>query len=237
MAGPLQIVAWDLETSNLRANVGCILCMGYQAVGQQRPKVISAADFPLYDTDPTNDREVVKAARKVLADADAWLTWYGARFDVPFFNTRLLFHRLPPLPPITHIDAWRTARYKMKLTSNRLKTVSEFLDIEEKTPILFKHWLRAMAGHRPSLRYIEKHCRQDITVLIQAYERLKPWIEKHPNQNLYDGLGCPTCGSARMVKRGEHVSLTRTYQRFQCMACGAWSRQAKSEDRTDMRGF
>lgn len=235
MPKPLRILAWDLETTSLNAVFGCILCMGYQVVGEGKPKLITAGQFPRYATDPTDDRDVVKASREILADADAWLTWYGKRFDVPFFNSRLMFHGLKPLPLVPHIDGWRTAKYKMRLHSNRLASVSGFLGLDSKTPVLGRQWVRAMAGHRPSLKYIEDHCRQDIVVLIQAYERMKPWITEHPNRNLYDGSGCPVCGSDRLHKRGEHVSLTRTYQRFHCQKCGAWSRMAKSSRQTETR--
>ncbi len=231
-----KILFWDLETSDLNANWATVLCAGWKYPGV-KPKLISTLDFPkAFKENPTNDYYVIKEFAKILADADMWVTWYGLGFDVKMMNTKLVEHGLPALPPVPHVDGWRIAKYKMKLNSNRLATVSQFLGVEEKTPVKGKIWKRAISGHRPSLKYIEEHCTQDVIVLEEVYNRIKHLApEYHPNFNLILGKNdaCPSCGvEKRLTKGGMRVAQTGFYQRYLCGACGAWcrARQATKRD-------
>src|SRR5688572_12339900 len=98
-----KIVHWDLETTNLNANFGFILCGCVKETGKPI-KTVAITDFPRYKADPTNDKDVCKALAKLVSEADIWSTWYGARFDVPFLNSRLIYHGEPPLQPTPHVD-------------------------------------------------------------------------------------------------------------------------------------
>lgn len=221
-----KIIMWDLETTNLNANYGYILCGGWKELGVGKAKCKNITQFPQFKKKRTNDRDLVIHLRDVLSEADMWVTWYGSRFDVPYLNSRLLYHGEDPLPPIPHIDGWRVARWKMKLNSNRLQSVTQFLGLEEKTPILPQMWIDAMAGDRRAIRYVVEHCLQDVVVLEQVYERIKPLITDHPNVNMVTGTprACPVCGSISIQKRGWNVAKVRRSQRYHCQACGAWSR-------------
>ena len=225
---PPRILTWDLETTDLLADFGTILCAGYKWYGKREVHVLSLLDFPkIFGVDPTNDSRLVRAFYNVLAQADVWVTWYGERFDARMFNAKLMEHRLRPLPHIQHIDLWKTAKYQMKLSSNRLKNVCAYLDLPEKTPVLGKVWRRARTGHGPSVRYVIEHCRQDVKVLEMAYERMRPWVHAHPHLGLIAGLrdACPHCGmEGKLRRRGVMYTKVRVYQRFQCQHCGAWSR-------------
>ena len=186
------------------------------------------ADYATYKKDPTNDKLLLKEVRDELGNAGAWVTWYGQGFDQKFVNSRLTLHGLSPLPPVPHIDGWRIAREKLLLHSNRLASVSSFLGIEEKTPLNGPIWIKAGAGDPASLRYIIKHCKQDVVVLEQAYERIKHLATSGPNLAVILGdtsaNSCPRCGEAnKLQKRGTRIASAVQYQRFQCTSCGAWS--------------
>lgn len=226
----LRILGWDIEASNLSADFGIVLCVGFKQVGHGKPEVLNLLDY-LVDSDRG---DLVKAEKRLLVDvserllnADAWLAHFGCYYDLPFINTRLLYHRLPVIPPnFPLIDTWRIARNRLKLRSNRLKTIQEFLNLkEEKNAIKPEQWLRALGGHRPSMDYIVEHCRRDVLVLEEAYNILKPLVTDHPNKGLLDGRGgCSICGSQTLQKRGVHITRTRTFQRYQCKSCGGWSK-------------
>lgn len=245
-----RIVAWDLECSNLNANFGHLICGGMKDIGKGGVFVRSLTDYDDFKSTRPNDKRLAKELRDKLSEADVWVTWYGLRFDVPFLNTRLLYHGLDPLPPIPHVDGWRVARYQMRLNSNRLETVSNFLGIAEKTPLKGPTWEYASAGDEASIRYVIKHCKQDVIVLEQAYQRLLPFISGHPNVALAGGevtLGagqggrtpqgrgaisaaaanrratCPKCGSSRIQARGWSIARSRRSRRYQCQGCGGWS--------------
>lgn len=225
----MKITAFDIEASNLAADFGIIFCVGFKDVEGGPAKVLSLLDY--------EEKDIIKAEKRLLKDvsarmleADVWLGHYSTWYDIPFINTRLLFHHLPILPPnFAHIDTWKISRNRLKLSSNRLKTIQNFLGTEdEKNAIKPMMWVRALGGHVPSMRYIKEHCRKDVDVLEQAYLRLRPLVLDHPSRGLVDGRGgCGVCGSRKVQKRGFHITRTRRYQRFQCVSCGAWSKGIK----------
>lgn len=227
----VKITAFDIEASNLSADFGIVLCVGFKDVGKGKAEVINILDY----VDEAGD--LIKAEKRMLKDVstrlldtDVWLTHYGSWYDIPFINTRLLYHHLPILPPnYAHIDTWKVSRNRLKLRNNRLKTISEFLGTkDEKNAIKPEQWLRALGGHEPSMKYIVEHCRRDVAVLEEAYDRLRPLVLDHPNRGLVDGRGgCTICGDHRLQRRGFHITRTRKYQRYQCQGCGAWSKDPK----------
>lgn len=227
----MKITAWDIEASNLAADFGVVLCVGFKDVGTGRASVLNILDYV------GDDSNLIKAEKKLLREvssrlleADVWLTHFGTHYDLPFVNTRLLYHGLPTLPGnFSMIDTWKISRNRLKLRNNRLITISEFLGTEdEKNAIKPEHWLRALGGHHPSMDYIVEHCRRDVLVLEEVYNRLRPLVLDHPNRGLVDGRGgCGVCGANRLTKRGFHITRTRKYQRYQCASCGAWSKGTK----------
>lgn len=211
-----------------------MLCFGWKWEGEESIQVVSLADFdpgcPCCHrlSRPEDDQTLLLAIEPIFLEADAVVTWYGQRFDEPFLNTRRLFHGLRPLPPVPHIDGWRTAKYKLKLHSNRLVSLQEFLLLDaHKTPISPPQWQAAKGGDLAALTYIIDHCKADVEVLAQTYARLKPFVAGHPSVPLIEGVtlpACPKCGSTHLHKRGSQVAKTRSYDRYQCQTCGAWSR-------------
>jgi uncharacterized protein YprB with RNaseH-like and TPR domain len=225
----MKILSWDLECSGLNADFGLILCAGMKEVGKGKPLVLNVLDYPGTDI-IAKERNLLKDLSEHLLAADVWLTHFGTWFDLPFVNSRLLYHRLPILPPnFAHIDTWKISRNRLKLRNNRLITIQEHLQLaEEKNAIKPEQWIRALGGHRPSMSYIVEHCRRDVLVLEETYLRLRPLVLDHPSRGLVDGRGgCGVCGERSLQKRGFHITRTRKYQRFQCTKCGAWSKGVK----------
>lgn len=227
----MNILAHDIEASNLSADFGILLTFGSKTVGKGKPEVLNILDYR------GADQDMIKAEKRLLKDvsdrmlaADVWLGHYSTRYDVPFLNSRLLYHGLPVLPANhAHIDTWKVSRNHLKIHSNRLASIQEFLHLDDaKNSIKPEQWLRALSGHRPSMAYICEHNRLDVLVLEQAYLKLRPLVLDHPNKGLVDGRGgCGVCGSAKIQRRGFHLTRTRKYQRFQCQDCGAWSKSVK----------
>ncbi len=242
MADPLRVTAWDIEASNLAADFGIVLCVGFKDVGTRaRPLVIS-----LYDYFTENDKDLIRAERRMLKDvyarlmdSDTWLTHYGVRYDAPFVNSRLMYHGMKTLPPsFPHIDTWRVSKYQLKLRNNRLATIQQHLQLEdEKNAIRPEQWIRCLSGHAPSMNYIIDHCRRDVLVLEQAYLRLRPLVKGHPNGNLLrqSDTGCPVCGSETLQSRGFQIAMSRKYRRYQCQSCGSWSKKAHADKTASRR--
>jgi len=230
----VRILAWDIEASNLSADFGIVLCVGFKIVGEGKPEVLNVLDYQ------GKDKDIIKAERRLLLDvserllaADAWLTHYGSRgrYDLNFVNTRLLYHRLPLLPPKhPQIDTQKISYNDLKLHNNRLITIQEFLGLEnEKNAIKGEQWIRALGGHGPSMAYLVDHCRRDVLVLEEVYLLLRPLATDHPNKGLIDGSeGCSVCGSTKLQRRGYHVTRCFKFRRLQCQDCGSWSRERKA---------
>lgn len=216
-----KILFWDLEFMNLNANFGFIFCGGIKRQGRAA-KVISISDYKGWRRDPSNDKKLVADLASQLSEADMWVTWYGKRCDVPYLNTRLLFHKLPPLPAVHHIDGWETARRYLKLHSNRLASLQDFLELKDKkTSIAPSMWLKACGGNQKALDYITHHCIKDVDVLEGVYNRLLPFIKDPAVRD--DRGACLRCGSASLVAHGVVRTTTNIKPRFQCNGCGGWT--------------
>lgn len=213
------------------ADWGTLLSVGWKWLGKRTTYVLSLADFDKKGKDLHDDKDLVAAFATVLKEADLIVGHYSSKFDLPYVNAKLLEHGLAPVPSdIPHIDTWRVARYKLKLSSNRLQNICEWLGLPDKTPIKKAIWKRAARGDRKSLKYICQHNRQDVVVLELAYNRLLPLITKFPCvRRLYkpDDLlfpeNCQRCGSNEYAKEGPRYYPTKVAQRWQCKKCGSYT--------------
>jgi len=223
----LKIRFWDLETFSFSFKAdagGHILCCSWMDFGESKPHCLGIDDFPRYKKNSLDDSRLVLALRKMLEEADVWVTWYGSKFDEPFLNSRLIHHGLAPLPPRAHVDLWAVARYRLALSRNSLHTASQFLGLEQKTPVLLEEWVKAIAGSKRSLRYIKEHCDQDVIVLGQAYNVLRPLVKQHPNVGVLEAgvMKCTVCGSKDLQKRGWRATPTSRRRVYFCKSCKAW---------------
>lgn len=214
----IKTLLFDIEATNLNANFGFILCIGYKWLDEKKVHILSINDFPAYERDKTSDRGLVKEFSRIYNSAQVVVGHYSTRFDTPYINARLLYHNLPPLGPVRHIDTWRISRDKLRLNSNRLNTIGEFFEFPSKTPVHGPHWVRATAGNPRSLHYIERHCIRDIEVLEATYLKLRGLMQNHPSQALITSVedGCPTCGDTHLSPRGSLLSQVGIAKRFRC---------------------
>jgi hypothetical protein len=59
-------------------------------------------------------------------------------------------------------------------------------------------------------------------LLIELYEKLRPWIDNHPNvnKNPDDLNNCIACGSSKVFRNGVRMTRVGQYHRYQCRDCG-----------------
>ena len=123
-----------------------------------------------------------------------------------------------------------TARSQMKFPSNKLDYVAKTLGVGQKVKHEgFQLWLDCMAGDENAWRKMIRYQKQDVNLLVDLFDRMKPWITTLPNVALFDGegTGCPACGSSEVQRRGVSRTSAGAYQRYQCQKCGKWSRDSK----------
>jgi hypothetical protein len=144
---------------------------------------------------------------------------------------------LPP-SPYKELDLMRAVKAQFKFPSNKLDYVAKTLGVGSKVKHSgFDLWLGAMSGDQKAWKVMKKYQIQDVNLLIDLYEKLKPWIKNHPSKPLHGGreTGCVTCGSERLQKRGVAHTASSTYQRYQCQNCGKWMRDSKRVSSSLMR--
>lgn len=229
-----KILFLDIESTDLSADFGNMLAFGSKYMGEPC-EVISLLDVNKHcktcrRVDAVDDKRLLKQVWERMAGADVWVTWYGKGFDIKFINTRMVDAGLPALPAIPHVDLYFTAKHHLKLSSNRLASVQDFLQLPTaKTPLTKRCWRRAQAGDVPSIKYIIDHCEKDVIVLEEAYHKLKAYIRQHPRVDTMDA--CRVCAGF-VQKRGiTLVADGRKRQRVQCTKCGHWENRPMEREK------
>lgn len=225
-----RILLWDIETSDLRADWGTTLCIGYKWYDEDEVHVISIMDYPGWKKDVTDDSRLVKDFHKIMMEADMYVTYYGKGFDLKWMNSKFLEHGLPILPNTAHVDLFYTAKSNLNLSRKSLDNVSRFLNLDEKKyRVDGARWKRARVGDPDALREVVEHCRADVQITEQAYNILRPLVRQHPRIGEYEA--CQHCGSNKLQRRGKALSTTKgARQRVQCQDCGGWSLRPMDED-------
>ena len=137
---------------------------------------------------------------------------------------------MKPPSPYKQIDLLKTMR-RARIASRKLDYVAQRFGIGRKTehkgmPL----WTACMNGDAQAWKLMEKYNRQDVHLLEELYEVVRPWIPHHPNHNNYGETHvCPKCGGEKHQRRGYAVTTTRRYARFQCLGCGSWFRSPDCE--------
>lgn len=169
----------DIETSNLKANMGVIYsyCIKDSASETIYERLITKKE--LFSDDM--DKQVVKSLIKDIQKFDILVTYYGTRFDIPFIRSRAVHHGLdyPSYGENIHIDLYYLIRNKFNLTRNSLKVACQFLLGEtDKTIVEYKHWMKAMQGNKEALDYIIEHNRYDVLDLEKLYDKIIPFRKR-----------------------------------------------------------
>ena len=164
---------FDIETTNLDASIGMILCACVKTMGGETYTAVSRMPKGGF----MDDHEVVVQIRDWLEAYDYVCTYYGTGFDIPYLNTRLMVHGERPINRIRHVDLYYTAKFQLKLHSNRLAVVAEtLLGDSDKTRVLGPVWTRAAQGDPKAMEYIVEHCQIDVEVLERVFNHMRGFI-------------------------------------------------------------
>jgi DNA polymerase elongation subunit (family B) len=232
---PNLVYTWGLRDQNIGLNQivepGRVLCVAAQYVGEKR--------VHFYSEWGDGDYGMAEEIHRLIDEADVLLHYNGDRFDLPWLRNLFLECDLGPTAPIPSIDLYKVVRSQFRFPSNKLAYVAEALGIGSKEDTGgFDLWPAVMGGDRKAQRKMERYCKQDTRLLPPLYERLLPWIPRHPNTLLFDGAttGCPACGaSGGQQKRGLVRTQVSAFQQYQCQPCGRYYRGGKAVQRVGPR--
>lgn len=211
----------------LKASINSIACVGWKRLGESEVHCIHSWDYPTWAEDVNDDKALCAAIYEVLKDADCVVTHNGKRFDWKFLQTRLLYHGLPVLPKLHHVDTCAEVKKNLYVFNNRLNTVARFLtDVEKMEHDGWDMWVSVHQRDPEAMKMMSQYCMQDVLVLEEVFKKLRPVIESLPNHNLFSPFKekvCPNCGSSRIKSEGKRYTKTRAYRRYCCQDCGKWS--------------
>lgn len=198
-----------------------VLCIAYKWLGEKDTFYLSKH----------NKKFMLRSIHKMLEEADAVVTYNGNSFDLPVLNKELLLEGFTPPAPYKSIDLCKVVQKRFRFPSSKLEYVCGALGLETKVKHEgFKLWVQCMAGDEAAWKRMQRYNRQDVRILEQLYQKLKPWVPSHPNHGTFDDLTCcPNCGSTKLQRRGLAHTQHFSYARYQCQECGAWSRSSARE--------
>lgn len=162
----------DIETSNLKANWGFVFSY---CIKSPDGKLISRILTPEEIKGGIYDKNLLKQFCKDVRQFDRVVTYYGARFDLPFLRTRCVYHKLdfPIFKEIRQTDLYDVMKRKFSLHSKRLAVVADFFDIEAKGhPMHPGVWFKAMAGDEKALKWILTHNIEDVNTTAELWNRV-----------------------------------------------------------------
>jgi DNA polymerase elongation subunit (family B) len=195
-----------------------MLCFAYKWLGE-KTKTVALPDFKLYNKDKKNDYEVIKALRELLSEADLVIGQNSDKFDIKWFNTRCLLHKLPPPEPYKTLDTLKINKKYFKFISNKLDVVASLLGHGRKMEHEgFPLWEKCMAGCPKAWARMKKYNKRDVDLTAEVYQDILPWNQQV--QPVYDKPKCPKC-PGYLWKRGFETKRDGKYQRLTCRDCGA----------------
>jgi len=173
----MHIVYFDIETSNLNANYGVVLCACFLVEGEKKVKTYRIDNYKGFKKDPANDKELVLDIKKRIEEADILISYNGKKFDIPFINTRLAFWGIDTIRPPKHIDLCAIIRWHYRLSDYKLATASYFWQTKaHKTIVDGMMWVRALTSKK-AMDYIVEHCENDVKVLKEVFEKVKASVK------------------------------------------------------------
>lgn len=245
----MKILFFDLETSPITAhtwglwqqNISItqivesteVICFGARWYGQKKVTFRSVHHH--------GKAEMLKALHELMDEADVLVGWNSKGFDHKHVNREFLEAGLLPPSPTKDLDLMAVVKNKFRFPSNKLDYVAQKLGVGAKVAHTgFDLWLKCMAGDNKAWAMMRKYQIQDVDLLVDLYEILKPWMgTQHPNTALYDGKpdGCIVCGSSELTIRGRSYTSAGSYARYVCKTCGKWQRGSKSDATTANRNI
>lgn len=235
----MKTIIWDIETGHSIAAIfsllnknmishknilqeGYMICAAYKELGSKKTHAVSVLDDPKrFAKDPNDDYHVVKHMHDVLSSADEIVHHFGDNFDIKYFNTRALYHGLPPLHVIKQTDTYKICKKKFRFSSNRLDYVGNYLGLGGKISTREGLWIDCLQGKKTAIRDMVKYNKQDVDLLEKVYITVAPWAKANLNRAIENPIDivCPLCGSTHVRKDGHSYKATGKYQRYRCGEC------------------
>lgn len=223
---------WDQNVVDIEKDWH-LLCFAYKWAHLKEAHTVGLPDFPLYQEDPTDDREVAQALWTLFDEADVLVAHNGDQFDYKKSRARFIIHGFPPHSPVRNIDTKKLAKKFFGFDSNKLDELARQLGLGRKMETGgYELWRGCLKGDPAAWKKMRLYNKQDVIVLENVWRTISSWTEGQPNRNIYEDnpqLTCPrpSCGAA-MKRNGTRPIGLQMYQQYSCTRCGGYSQAPMS---------
>lgn len=220
---PTAAYVWQMWDQNIAMNQ--IIKPGY--ILSYAAKWLGAFDIVCQSLATGTKEEMLQGVHKLLTEADIVIHYNGKKFDIPTLNREFILMGMRPPAGYKQIDLLPIVRQQFKFPHNKLDYVARALNCGGKMKHAgFDMWVGCMKDDPASWEMMMEYNVEDVIITENVYRKILPWIPNHPNMGLFNGEQdvCPNCGGKHLEKRGFSFTAAGKYQRYQCKACGSWSR-------------
>lgn len=180
------------------------------------------------------DSSILQGMWDLLDQADMAVAHNGNGFDFGKLNARFIINNYNPPMYYRTLDTLQVARKHFKFSSNQLDYINKILGLRRKESSSGL-WDRILDGDASAIGEMQTYNMGDIFALEDAYLRLRPWIQNHPNLGVMmdtQDAKCPKC--LEQITEDEwtsdyYTTNTGRYRGFRCAACGAVGRSGINE--------
>ncbi len=173
----LDVVGFDIETTNLTADFSILLCACIKPFGKE-PITFRADDYPSWAKTRSDDSAIVADIAKELGRHSIVVTHYGSRFDLPYMRTKMTRYGMPPLAPMFGVDTFNIAKKNYCMSRRRLANLASYFQLGHKEGVEGNLWVRAgLNGDRESMDAIVEHCKIDVAVLEKLAQVSFPYLQ------------------------------------------------------------
>lgn len=162
----------DLEATGLRGDYNSVLVVSVLRFNDRQPTFFAVEQ-------PGNDKKVVREAKEMLEECDAWVTYYGKGFDIPMLNTRLLRWELRPIDKRPHIDLYFTLKYNILTARRSMAHLSRWLETAQKKKDMNPDvWASIVGNLKKYMPEMIERCNSDTKETRDLYCKVKHLIRE-----------------------------------------------------------
>lgn len=220
----------NLSQDSILKEGGYLLTYAYKWLGEER--IYSNMLNPA-DAIEGRDEGLVAELWDAIESADAVLAHNLLNFDLPLLKARCIVNGLPPLKKVQKLDSLVLSK-EFRFNSNKLDSLCSQLDIGRK----IQHsgidlWVRCINGDMQALQEMLEYNEQDVLLLEELYNTIKPYSTRHPNLAVHytdAKMRCNCCASTDVEPTGNTVTTNLSvFTEYKCNSCNA-----RFKDRTSL---
>jgi len=203
-----------------------IICACYKWEGDKEVKSLS--------WNKGDDKNLLIALTKVMHEADEIIAHNGDNFDIKWFRTRCIYHRILTFPKFTTVDTLKLSRKGFRFNSNKLDYIGKFLGVGGKIETSYNLWKDiVLLNSKTAMDKMVTYCKMDVKRLEQIYSILSPYTEHKTHVGVLNGkskCSCPKCASTNIKANGTRITAAGLRKKeLQCNSCGGYFRVSETE--------